>query len=71
MNEFLITFRIDNPMVPFINEALDRVLRNLSRRFLRKDVIEKANTTYKLLKIDFTDKANQKCMEPIDLSVLF
>ena len=67
MNQFSVTFQIDNRMVPFTTEALSNFLCNLSSRFLSKDIMEKVNTTYKLLKIGFTDRANQVSLELIDL----
>ena len=46
LNKFLIiNFQTDNPMVMFMAEALDNVLRNFYNRFVREDVMEKANTT--------------------------
>lgn len=67
LNGFLVTFQTDNPMVPFLTESLDNVLRNLCIRFLRKDVLEEANSVYKLLKVDFANKVNQVSLDSVDL----
>ena len=53
LNDFLVTFQTDNPMVPFLTESLDNVLRTLCG--LRKYVLEEASSVYKLLKVDFND----------------
>ena len=50
---------MDNPMFPLIAEALDIVVGNLFNSFVRKDVIIKTSMTRKLLKVDFTEKANE------------
>ena len=46
-------------MFPLIAEALDIVVGNLFNSFVRKDVIIKTSMTRKLLKVDFTEKANE------------
>ena len=55
LNDFLVTFQTGNPMVPFLTESLDNVLRTLCG--LRKYVLEEASSVYKLLKVDFNDKS--------------
>ena len=67
LNDFLVTFETDNPMVPFMTESLDNVLRTLCGRFLSKDVLEEASSIYKLLKVDFNDKTNQVFLYSVDL----
>ena len=65
LNDFLVTFQTDNPMVSFLTESLDNVLRTLCGRFLGKDVLEEASSVYKLLKADF--KTNQVSLDSVDL----
>ena len=67
LNDFLVTFETDNPMVPFMTESLDNVLRTLCGRFLSKDVLEEASSIYKLLRVDFNDKTNQVSLYSVDL----
>ena len=50
---------MDNPMFSLITEALDFVVGNLCNPFVRKDVMVKTSMTRKLLKVDFTEKANK------------
>ena len=52
LNDFLVTFETDNPMVPFMTESLDNVLRTLCGRFLRKYVLEEPNLKRCLLILD-------------------
>ena len=58
LNNFLVTFQTDNPMVPFLTKSLDNVPRTLCGHFLRKDVLEEARIVYKLHQVDFNDKTN-------------
>ena len=67
LNDFLVTFQTDNPMVPFLTESLDNVLRTLCGCFLRKYVLEETRSVYKLLKVDFIDKTNQMSLDSVDL----
>ena len=50
---------MDNPMFPLIAESLDIVVGNLFNPFVRKDVMVKTSMARKLLKVDFTEKANE------------
>ena len=67
LNDFLVTFQTGNPMVPFLTESLDNVLRTLCGCFLRKYVLEETRSVYKLLKVDFIDKTNQMSLDSVDL----
>ena len=67
LNEFLVTFQTDNPMVPFLVEALEKIIRCLCLKFIKKDVLQKANTCSSLLKIEVTDKKNQVGIDSVDL----
>ena len=46
-------------MFPLIAESLDIVVGNLFNPFVRKDVMVKTSMARKLLKVDFTEKANE------------
>ena len=63
----MINFQTDNLVVPFTTETLDNVLRNLCNYFEMRDVILNSNTTYKRLKVDFTDKMSQVSAESTGL----
>ena len=49
---FLLKYQTDAPMLPFVKGDLENLLRDLMRRFIKKDVLENADTVGKLLQID-------------------
>ena len=67
LNSFLITFQSDKPMIPFLVETLEELLRLLCVKFIGKDTLDAACTTYALLKVDVTDTSNHKNASDIDL----
>ena len=69
LNEFLRGFQTDQPMVPFLAETLETLLRSFMHMFILKNVMLKAGTQIKLLKIDVTDKSVYKPGENIDIGV--
>ena len=69
LNEFLRGFQTDQPMVPFLAETLKTLLRSFMHMFILKNVMLKADTQIKLLKIDVTDKSVYKPGENIDIGV--
>lgn len=52
LNVFLKGFQTDSPMVPFISDVLEAIIRDLMKRFVLKSQLEKAETPYKLIKLD-------------------
>ena len=52
INVFLVQFQTQSPMVPFLVDCLENIVRGFCDRFIMK----KANTTYKLTKLDVMDK---------------
>ena len=56
-------------MVPFLAETLETLLRSFMHMFILKNVMLKADTQIKLLKIDVTDKSVYKPGENIDIGV--
>ena len=53
---FLVGYQTDKPMLPFLCNDIDIVLRQLLKIFMRRDVIENAVTLYKLIKLDVSNK---------------
>ena len=49
-------------MIPFFVEVLENLLRTLLAKFIKKDVLQTACPTLKLVKIDISDKKVQKCV---------
>ena len=64
---YLVQFQTDNPMVPFLSNAIERIFRLLMKMFVKREVTERAATPYKLLRIDVEDKENHLPVESVDL----
>ena len=56
INVFLVQFQTQSPMVPFLVDCLENIVRGFCDRFILPDIMKKANTTYKLTKLDVMDK---------------
>ena len=54
-------------MISFIVEVLENLLRTLLVKFIKKDVLQTACSTLKLIKIDISDKKVQKSVGDLDL----
>ena len=67
LNAFLVLFQTDNPMVPFLVETLEELIRSLFSKFILKRVVAKYSTSATLLKIDPTDVVNHKSIADVDL----
>ena len=60
LNSFLVTFQSDAPLVPFLSDALEVLVRRFMEFFVLKKVVKEADTPYKLIKINLEDKAKHK-----------
>ena len=58
LNKFLLVFQTDKPMAAFLAETHEKLLRYFCSKFVRKDVMSKASTVSKLIKIDLNDESN-------------
>ena len=58
---YLTSFQTDNPMLPFLSEAVEKIMRRLMNMFV-KEVLEEANTAYNLIKLDVSKK--KKTFQP-------
>ena len=56
LSSFIIKFQTDSPMVPFLIESLESTIQKFCSMFILTDVLEKAQSTVKLLKLNVTDK---------------
>ena len=54
MNTFLTLFQSDAPMVPFLSDTLERLLRRIVGYFVTTPALEKAATALALVKLDVT-----------------
>ena len=53
---FLKKFQTQTPLVPYLYDRVVQLLRILMKQFVRKSIMEKANTVVQLLKTDVTSK---------------
>jgi len=67
LRSFLVVFQTDKPMVPFLEKSLVGVLQSLMRTIIKPEVLEKANTSLKLVKLDVTKSENTLPAELIKL----
>ena len=67
MNAFLTRFQMNNPMLPFLSDALVEMFTFLMSMVIKRNVLNNATTALKLVKIDMTDKENQLDAVPIKL----
>ena len=59
LQPFLLKFQTDAPMAPFLRQSLKDLLLTLMGRFIKKDVLEQADSYPKLAAIDLCDKKTQ------------
>ena len=59
LQPFLLKFQTDAPMAPFLGQSLKYLLLTLMGRFIKKDVLEQADSYPKLTVIDPCDKKKQ------------
>ena len=61
---YLTSFQTDNPMLPFL--SVEKIMRRLMNMFVKKEVLEEANTAYKLIKLDLSKKENLSASQLVD-----
>ena len=54
-------------MIPFLVEVLENLLRTFLAKFIKKNVLQTACSTLKLIKIDKSDKKVEKSVGDLDL----
>ena len=60
LESFLHRFQTDKPMVPFLVSHLEAIIREMCSKLILDDVMEDAQSTRNLMKLDVTDKSIQK-----------
>ena len=68
LNIFLVKFQTDSLMVPFLSEEIPGILKWPMRFIIQKAALKKADTPYKLYKIDVNNKDNIKLKTDIKLT---
>ena len=69
LNIFLMTFQADIPMVTFLAQSIEEIIRNYASSFLLKEILSNSNSCLHLSKIDFKDLAKQKRLVDVELNV--
>ena len=64
---FLVMYQTDAPMLPFLRGDLHDLIRGLLTRFIKKCVLDKANTVTKLLGLDPTDQSQHVSSNSVDI----
>ena len=57
MRPYLQTFQSDGPLLPFITSELETLLRTLMGKFMKRAVLEGANSAYNIAKLNVLDSA--------------
>ena len=65
LNNFLVKFQTNKPMVPFLAQAIEEIMRLFGSSFLLKETLSKANTCLSLSKLNFNDPS--LCKRPGDV----
>ena len=55
LNVFLTRFQTNNPMLPFLSDGPVEICTSLMSMGIKRNVLNDATTTLKLVKIDITD----------------
>jgi len=64
---FLTRFQSSAPLIPFLAEECEILLRALMKRFVSKDTLNKATSTIKLLKMDLKNTENLISYSAVDI----
>ena len=67
LKPFLVKYQTDEPMVMFLSEDLYEMCVKLMHKFVKKSVLDAADTVYKLANLDVLDKKNHKAPADIDI----
>ena len=58
LQPFLAIFKLDHPLLPFMASTLHKMIVGLMKRYFKADVLQKAASAVKLLKLDLSDMKN-------------
>ena len=63
---YLTSFQTGNPILPFLSEAVEKIMRRLTNMFVKKEVLEEGSTAYRLIKLDVSKKENLSAPQWVD-----
>ena len=67
MRPYLQTFQSDGPLLPFITSELETLLQTLMGKFMKRAVLEGANSAYKIAKLNVLDSATRVVPSEVDI----
>ena len=67
LKPFLVKYQTDEPMIMFLAEDLHDMCGKLMHKFVKKSVLDSADTMSKLANLDVLDKKNHKAAAEIDV----
>ncbi len=66
---FLRMFQGSEPLCPYLYDDLENLMRQLMKRFIKKSVMEAADSVAKLMAVDVTSKDNWCLYKEVDVGV--
>ena len=60
LKAFLLQYQSDKPMVPFVSDSLEELLRSLMKVIVKEEFLEKASTSMSVTKIDIAKSKKQE-----------
>ena len=67
MRPYLQTFQSDGPLLPFITSELETLFQTLMGKFMKRAVLEGANSAYKIAKLNVLDAATHVAPSELDI----
>ena len=67
MRPYLQTFQSDGPLLPFITSELETLLQTMMGKFMKRAVLEVANSAYKIAKLNVLDSATHVAPSEVDI----
>lgn len=69
LQPFLKNFQSEKPLVPFLSSELSAIVRSLMRRFVKPELLDAADTTNKLSRLDVEDKENHVSPKKVEIGL--
>lgn len=70
LQPFLAIFQLDHPLLPFMASTLHKMIVGLMKRYFKADVLQKAASAVKLLKLDLSDVKNFLEIKKVDIGLV-
>ena len=67
LKPFLVRYQTNKPMIMFLAGDLYDICTKLMHKFIKKDILDSADTVYKVATLDVLDKKNHKLAAEIDV----